>query len=104
MAEEPDKIEIQTQVYPSGYPIPDDMISRWIEIPADEQVYFGPLPRSAIDDLLFSTRDIVRSIAQLRLAVIFLAQGKTAPLRYRPSLLPGPKTICSFFRYGLLTA
>lgn len=61
--------------FPDGYNFPEDLLKRWIEIPADEPLIVGPLTKSDLDNLLFSTGDLVRAIGYLRGALVFYSVG-----------------------------
>jgi hypothetical protein len=62
-------------VYPNGYRFSEELLAKWVAIPNDALLTIGPLTRADIDQLLFSTADIARAIADLRNAVLLLSHG-----------------------------
>jgi hypothetical protein len=59
---------IEPAKFPEGYTFPEDLLKDWIAIPADEPLIIGPLTKNDLDNLLFSTGDIVRAIGNLQQA------------------------------------
>jgi hypothetical protein len=68
---------VEPAKYPEGYIFPEEMLKDWISIPPDDPLIIGPLTKKDLDNLLFSTGDIVRAIGYLRGALIFYSVGNT---------------------------
>jgi len=63
--------------FPEGYNFPEDLLKDWISIPPNDPLIIGPLTKNDLDNLLFSTGDVVRAIGYLRGALIFYSVGNT---------------------------
>jgi hypothetical protein len=74
-AEKPAVVPVQPAKFPEGYNFPEELLSEWVNIPTDEPLLIGPLTRADLDQLLFSTGDIVRGVALLRSALIQFSTG-----------------------------
>jgi hypothetical protein len=70
------KPELRPPTYPDGYLFPDELITRWIEMPQDQPLVIGPLTKTDLDHLLFSTSDMARAVAELREAIVTLHNGQ----------------------------
>lgn len=76
MTEEPPKIPPLAAAFPNGFPIAEELVAKWVEIPDTEAVLIGPLSRKDLDQLLFAFRDLASGVAHLRDAVLLFSQGR----------------------------
>ncbi|MDB5552814.1 MAG: hypothetical protein JWL86_2798 [Rhizobium sp.] len=72
---EPDSLVAEPAKYPDFHYFPDELIQKWVEIPWDEPLVIGPLNRSDLDNLLFSTADMTRAVHSLRGALVLFSKG-----------------------------
>ncbi|UZE51879.1 hypothetical protein ONR75_15710 [Rhodopseudomonas sp. P2A-2r] len=71
----PVTIDREPLKFPDGYRFPEDSLRKWVDIPYDEELIIGPLSKSNLDQLLFSTTDMARSIMALRGALVLFSNG-----------------------------
>jgi len=73
--EKPAVVPVEPAKFPEGYEFPRELLAEWVNIPGDEPLTIGPLTRADLDQLLFSTGDLVRGAALLRSALIQFSTG-----------------------------
>lgn len=71
------RVSPEPALYKDFHLFPEDMLSSWVDIPANEPLAMGPISRANLDQLLFSTQDMGRAIHALRAAIVFASRGDT---------------------------
>lgn len=69
------KVQLEPAVFPEFHLFPDDILTDWVALPANEPLAVGPITKSALDQLLFSSQDLARAIHALRAAMIFTSNN-----------------------------
>lgn len=66
----------QLAINAEGFLFPTETLAKWIAIPENEPLVIGPLTRSDLDHLLFSTSRISQAIFSVQQAIVHLSHHR----------------------------